>query len=657
MKQNSFLYGAVLKLTREDTLETIECNLRQMRESGLDTVVVWPAVYWWEEKRQGYPFNTGKEVLKLAEKHGISVIMELAGQLPMMEAIPDFLMKDDYYCLDEKGHKCLAYNSFGWLNYLHPEVNALICQNFAETAKAYKDFPALIAYDVFNETAFSSYDDYTLGYFRRWLKEKYSCIDRLNAVWERSYTEFEQVSFAPWMWMSIAPAADFGAFRKDCIKIYLKNWCDAIRAVDSTRPLIADNIGSMITNGAWGYERPQDDFALAEVADEIGMSFYPKQVTATQKPSMRWNVLDAFYAASGRKGFYLSEMQTHIQALFNPTTAVRPLELKQWCYEAYASGIKGLIYWMWRPFTKGLQTAGRGLVDYKNRSTPRLEFASQFADVLGELHTLTPRRSKVGILFDPRCQDFQTFYTKCYKVDQNIYLNSLRGAYDAFFDAGVRADVIRLPEIKAYPLVILSNQIVLDKESAKLLEQYVREGGRLLCDGKIGVVDEYTAMNEQLPGGAFNACMGHEWIDSDYENLDFVLDQNNYEGHYGRELTRVTDGEVLAQFADGAPAVIRKPLGLGEVITVNTYLWYGYKAAKTNANCFARSLAERMDLYEVRVSAPLTARISENEDTCVLFVFNYTNTDVTGRVCGGGFDEEVTVPANDVILLKKEKKQ
>ena len=164
-------------------------------------------------------------------------------------------------------------------------------------------------------------------------------------------------------------------------------------------------------------------------------------------------------------------------------------------------------------------------------------------------------------------------------------------------------------------------------------------------------------MNRQLPGGAFNACMGHEWIDSDYEGPDFVLGQNSYEGYYGRELTRVTDGEVLAHFADGAPAVIRKQLGLGDVITVNTYLWYGYKTAGTNASVYARSLADRMDLYEVRVSAPLKARISENEDTCVLFVFNYTDTDVVGRVCGGGFDEEVTVPAGDVVLLKKEKKQ
>ena len=80
MKRN-FLYGSVIKLTREDTPETIEKNFLQMKDSGFDTVVVWPAAFWWEEKKEGYPFNTGRTVLEIADKIGLGVIMELAGYL------------------------------------------------------------------------------------------------------------------------------------------------------------------------------------------------------------------------------------------------------------------------------------------------------------------------------------------------------------------------------------------------------------------------------------------------------------------------------------------------------------------------------------------------------------------------------------------------
>lgn len=654
--KNKFLYGAVFKLDRQDTLEDIERNFTQMKKSGMDTVVVWPAVYWWEEKKEGYPFNTGRAVLEIAERVGLGVIMEVAGQLPMMEYIPDFQMKDEYYCTDEKGDKRLGYNSFGWLNYFHPEVDALICRNFADTAAAYKDYPALIAYDVFNETAFNSFDCYTLDRFRTWLREKYGSIEKLNDVWERSFTDFSQVSFSPWMWMSIMPAADLGAFRRESVGMVLKSWCVAIRKVDPTRPLIADNIGSMVTNGSgYYYERPQDDYVLSSAVDEVGMSFYPKQVAGCAPPHKRWNTFDAFYGASGRKGFYISEMQTHTQALFNPTTAVRPYELKQWCYEAWASGIKGLIYWMWRPFTKGLQTGGRGLVDYQNKSTPRLEFAEAFSKTLSGIGTLRPERSKVGILYDPLCEDFQVYYTKCYNVDKSIYLNSVCGAYRALLDVGVRSDIIGMEELADYDVVIASNHIVLDEKDAQALEAYIRGGGVLICDGKFGVVDHESMLNSQLPGGSFNSLMGHAFVDVDYEDLDYDWNGKRCKGYYARELTAVTDGEVLASFDDGYPAIIKKFTGEGAVLTVNTNLWYGCNQGSDCAAGFARYLTETYFLCDVTVTAPLKVRVSSNETGIYAFVFNYSDAPVEGILQGKGFNCPVNVAANDVIVIRGEK--
>lgn len=658
--KNEFLYGTVIKLTREDTPETVERNFLQMKEAGFDTVVVWPAAFWWEEKKEGYPFNTGKTVLRIAERLGLGVIMELAGQLPMMEYIPDFKMKDEYYAVDENGHKILKPNSFGYLNYFHPEVNGLICEHFKQAALAYRDHRALIGYDVFNETMFFSYDEYTLERFRLWLKEKYKTVDRLNDVWERTYSDFSEVGYAPWMWMSVMPMADLGAFRKEATGMYLKNWCDAVRAVDAEHKLIADNIGSMITNGTAIYERPQDDYVLKEAVDEIGMSFYPKQEMVCAAPSARWNTFDAFYSASKREGFYVSEMQTHVKALFNPTTCVRPYELKLWCTEALAAGAKGLIYWMWRPFTKGLQTAGRGLVDYKNRETPRLALARELSELFCSTGALKPMRASVGILFDGRCHDLQIGYTKCYGcIDQNIYLSSLCGAYEAMWRAGVRCDIVKLNEIFDYKLIILSNHILIDGVTARALKEYVKRGGTVVCDGKIGIVDDSSMLNESLPGGEFNEAMGCSFIDCDYEGMDFTCNGRMYKGFYGREITEITDGSVLGAFGDGSPAVVEKRYGDGRVITVNTFLWYSESKGrgKDGAEAFAESLADTLGLRDVTVSAPLRVRVSENGEKIFAFVFNYTDKPVSGEIKGYGFDGEVTVSANDVTVLEREKKK
>ena len=591
----------------------------------------------------------------MAHEQGIGVVMELAGQLPQMEYLPDFMMKEDYYCTDEHGHKRVKHNSFGYLNYFHPEVNAHIRRLFADAAKAYSNSPALVAYDIFNETAFNSYDVYTMEEFRIWLKAKYNALSHLCDVWERCYTDWSQVSFTPWMWMSVMPAADFTAFRKEAVGILLRRWGDAIRTVDQKTPLWADNVGSMICNGAGVLERPQDDFVLKEAVDEIGMSFYPKQVSGTKPPAWRWCTFDSYFAASKRQGFLVAEMQTHVQAMFNPTTCVRPYELKQWCYEAVAGGAKGLIYWMWRPFTKGLQTAGRGLVDYKNRSTPRLAFAKEFGKDMRALGGLKPTRGRVGILFDGRCQDLQSYYTKCYKVDQNIYLNSLCGAYDAFFECGVRADIVKIDEIEQYPCVLLSNHILIGEKEASALAAYVQAGGVLIFDGKTGIVDEWSMLNSTLPGGALNGLMGQEFEDSDYEQLDCTCEGTFYGGAYGRELMQITDGEVLGHFADGYPAVVRKKSGKGEIISINTYLWYGYKLGINDAHRFADMLTQRYDLREITVSAPLRARLATDGAHRYAFVFNYSENSVTGRLAGCGFDCEIVVAPHDVVVLKEAK--
>ncbi|MBQ5748812.1 MAG: beta-galactosidase, partial [Oscillospiraceae bacterium] len=467
----NYPYGSVYKVTREDDAATIRRDFEMMRDSGMDTVVIWPPAYYWEEKTKDYPFATGKMILRLAQEIGLQVIMEMAGQLSVFEYIPDCEMKPEYYALTENGTREWAQPSFGFLNYFHPEVKEKICAFYHAAALAYRDEPALLAYDVFNETMFRSFDGYTMDAFRVWLQKKYGTIENLNAVWERTYTDFSQVDYDKHKWMSIMPRADYCAFRKASIGMILDPWCDAIRSVDAVHPLIADNIHSQLAL-CGSYDRPQDDYDLKRHVDEIGMSFYPKGVCGVMAPAMRHQVFSGYYNASQEEGFFISEMQTHIQALFNPTTAVRPWELKQWCYEAYASGAKGLIYWMWRPFSKGLQTMGRGLVDYRGRETPRLSMAKEFGEQFRKYGVLKPVRARVGIVYDPLCEDFQRAYTEAYGVDQQIYLTSIYGAYKMLFDRNIPCDMICMEEIEKYDAIILTNKIVLTCDEAEKLSQY-----------------------------------------------------------------------------------------------------------------------------------------------------------------------------------------
>lgn len=656
MQNNNFLYGSVLKLTRRDTITDIERHFELMRDCGMDTVVVWPSSFWWEEKSENYPFATGKKLLASAEKFGIKVIMELAGQLSVFEYIPDFLMKKEYHPTTAEGHREWGQNSFGFLNYFHPEVNALICEHYRKTAEAYKDCSALYGYDVFNETMFRSFDSYTMAEFRTWLREKYGTIEKLNEVWERTYSDFEQIEYEKWLWMSIMPEADYGAFRKACIGRFMKNWCKTIKDVDSVHTLIADNIHSTISPKC-NYTRPQDDFDLKDTVDKIGMSFYPKQIGGTMENALRHEVFDGFFAASKREGFFVSEMQTHIQAVHNPTTCVRPYELKRWCLESYAAGAKGLIYWMWRPFDKGLQTMGRGLVDYKDRPTERYHLAKELSKTFEKYGTLKPVRGRVGVLYDPLCDDFQRVFAEAYKLDPALYLNSMFGAYKAMFANNCKCDIILFEELESYKCVILSNQLVIDQVRAERLKEYVKNGGVLIIDGRYGLIDDESLRNSELPGGESNILCGVDYLDTDYEGLDFEFEGILVKGYYGRELVKITSGEKLAEFADGYPAVSLVKYGKGEVYTINTYLWYEYaKNDEKSVKAFAEKLVEKFELSPLSVKGNVTVRVSETEDKYIIFVFNYNDNEEYAEIKFGGHLESVTVAPNDSVIIEREKK-
>lgn len=644
------MHGSVLKVTRQDTLQDIERHFNTMKENGLDTAVIWPSSFWWEEKKKGYPFNTGKEILKIAEKVGISIIMELAGQLSAMEYIPDFLMKKEYYAVDNDGNVLWGQSSFGFLNYFHPEVSELICSHFEKTARAYKDFSALYAYDIFNETMFRSFDKYTMAEFQKWLKKKYGTLEKLNDVWERTYSQWEQIDFQSWKWMSIMPEADYADFRKESIGLFVKKWYNSVKSIDTKHLIIADNIHSMVTI-AGNFERPQDDFDLADTVDKIGMSFYPKGVNGCMEPALRWQIFSGFFAASKREGFILSEMQTHTQALFNPMTEVKPYELKQWCLEALSGGADTLIYWMWRPFTKGLQTLGRGLIDHKERPTPRLDVAKEISGIITDIGHIKPMKSEVAVLYDDLSENFQYQYTKAYNVDQNIYLNSIFGAYKVMFDNNIQCDIIKLDEIYNYKLVFLSNYIVIDEHRANVLKKYVENGGIIICDGKFGVCDTYSMLNKNLPGGELYSYVGQDYIDMDFENADFVYNGEKVQGYYGRDLMEQTTGSVLSVFDDGNPAFVKNVVGKGCIISINTHIWYGYaKRCDNSVKNFVLSIFAEFGVDTSYSNSKIKVRNCINENGEYAFLFNYTYE--TQQILLD--NKNITINAHDVKIVKRD---
>lgn len=638
-KQDQFTYGAVLKIEREHTREELRSMLQAMRDAGLNTVVVWPAVYWWEPQGEHYPYQTGRNLLHDAGEVGIQVVMELAGQITALEYAPDFAMKDEYFCVDRKGNRDECSLGYGYLNFNHPEVRQLIRTQYGEAAQAYKDFPSLKGYDIWNETQFTSFDQHTLERFRGWLKNKYQTLDALNASWDRAYRSWEQVRFTQWMWSSVMTFVDYQQFHKDNIGMILREMRAAIEAVDTAHEILADNIHASVTMDHY-YDRPTDDWGVAQEVDQYGISFYPKFLSKFTPPFLRHQTMTGAHSAAPDGRFAISEMQTHHATMFNPEGSVSPQELWQWCWEAVSHGANGLIYWKWNPFRKGVQTFGRGLVDLQGRETPRLETARRLGQVLARepaLLACRPQKPVAAILFDRLNQDFIKAYTVGFGgsvgAPPSLYHDSLMGLYRTLWEHNVPVKFVT-PEDLAdgaandIPLLFVTTQVVLDKARTDALLAYVEQGGVCICDGKLGEVNETGLLNFQIPGEGLSQALGFELLDMEEGDLSIPLPGGmTVLGSLDR-CQMVLDSarvETVASYSDGRPAVLSCAYGKGRLCYISTYLW---AACKKQPQAGAYALVEL--LYGGAL--PCTARCDAPQVSIqrlsgpgvdYLFAFNY----------------------------------
>ncbi len=657
-----FPYGAVLKIQREWTLTEIRKSLRGMRAIGMNHVVVWPAVYWWEDRRgPHYPFQTGRDILRIAESLGIRVTMELEGQITCLEYAPDFLMKDEYFPVDRDGHRLNKGVGYGFLNYNHPEVRMLIHRMFTDTAQQYRGHPALYGYDIYNETKFESFDHHTLQCFREWLEAKYGDIERLNAAWERTYTDWSQIQFCFWMWASVMPTVDFNQFKKANMGLILKDWAAVVKAVDPGIKTIADNVYSTVSMDEH-YALPQDDWNVAASVDEFGISLYPKNDAVGLPPCRRWHTLAGVHSASKAGRFWISELQSHNVGMFNPFSVVRPHELRWWNWEAVAHGAMGIIYWKWDPFIKGIQTLGRGLVDTHGRRTIRANEARAIRKIMAaherDFCRYVPERPKVAILYDPLNHDFTKAYTQTHgqKLSDSIYLDSIAGLYDVLWSENVPADFI-IPEkiiqggLHPYTALFISNQVTLAAGLAAALKSYVRGGGTVVCDGRFGMVDDLGVVQTELPGGDFNALLGFRFEDIEPDGLTIQLQDGpretmTFEGFYERQHLRVRDPKVkvLGRFADRRPAVLERVHGKGRVIFIATCLWYGYRVRPSpGVESFFRQLKDRLHLAVHSINDNrLKFRVMRGDRGVILLVFNYGDTPIDASVSLSGIPDSIT---------------
>ena len=535
-------------------------------------------------------------ILKTAERLGLRVMPTVywSGLLPDYAAAkwPERLSP----ILDEEQRE-------DRLSLADPEVIGLIDYYSKITVKHFKDSPVVIAYNIWDEPhmpGFSMSSGHTDAPFARWFEawglEKYGSAAAWFAQWNdpllnQEYQKFDRPLF---YWYATGHV--------------LEHLNRLVKSIDPVHPTRTHDVGSTVVSGDLSPYK-QDDWTMARVVDEYGLSYYPDiparsaedRPEALAREKALWDTpwtssldLTAAHDAAGGKPFVMPEVETGPQTGFTrygeePGAIYDYNRIHMLAWQMAAHDAKGMYFWRWLPHLDEWQAFGRGLASSDGSLTRRAVAAGEAARALNAEPDLfldsKPLPPQVAVVYDI-AGDLKA---KALGGDWGSFTaRNLIGIYRALWRDQVRVNILDGRQVtgeslRPYKLVIFPFYLCLRQNVAKALEDYVAGGGTVLADARFGIINELDRGYRVNPGLGMASLFGARRHDLVASHNPFPIRVTqaaalgsgvalpaHVEGRVFREelqLEKGSEGRVAAVFEKtDTPAVVVRPSGKGKTI-------------------------------------------------------------------------------------------
>ena len=565
-------YGTVYLIDPELTLQEKRRDLTHISALGFNTVVLWPAVSRWDGDPPGSTaFDSVDDAMDLCAELDLMAILELQGQNTSFQEAPE-CYELPLEALGD-GPRDIRFN--------HPEYLRRTLAYFKEVAEHFKGHPALLAYDIFNEIGNNSTDPATVAEFITFLRDRYGDDIRvLNAAWGSFFGDFDGIAkikprWSQWRWSSAVAGRDWHRFRGQNFVDRMDDWAAAIRDVDSDVVILADILGcDTMHNRASGYFGVHD-WEVTDHVDVLGLSCYGNMLGERwwEVDSWRWAQWwrSALSAARGKQAM-ISEMMTQHRTMFPWEASSMTDQIELWSYQAIFHGIKGLIYWKYRPFRRGLQVSGRGLTDfdaipneYGEQAARVAAFVERHAD---QLAGATPDAAGCAILHD---HNTQTIYESIQNRSPDFYTDAHGGIFKGFWSQSISPMYLRADDLAGgvpewVRILAVPCNVSVSQATADALAAFLDRGGRLLTESRFALLDEDARLWPHVPGGGLAAKLGIEernFTSRFCDALPIGSDAVTFENDFLQYLTMAEDVRILCETVRDVPAATTRKIGPG----------------------------------------------------------------------------------------------
>ena len=153
-----------------------------------------------------------------------------------------------------------------------------------------------------------------------------------------------------------------------------------------------------------------------------------------------------------------------------------------------------------------------------------------------DLWKSSPIKGDIGLVFVPEAEIFNYMQ----QGDTAFYAQSIRGAYQAFFDSNIQPDFVSLDDIGEYKIIYLPYPVMLTSETVAKLRKFVEQGGTLVSEGLPGYFGDHGHVGTVQPNygldEVFGARESHvEFMPDISDQLKFQLKGADLFGRYFRQ--------------------------------------------------------------------------------------------------------------------------
>jgi len=610
--------------------ERLEKDVELMKKAGVTVVRIGESTWSsWEPRDGQFEYGCIDRVVEAMHKAGIKVILGT----PTYSIPPWLYYKHPEILVTHLDGRKATYGIRQNMDITHPAYRFYCERIIRKIISRYKDHPAVIGYQIDNETSpYGAAGPLVQKNFVEYLKKKYRTVDFLNRVW----------GFVYWGqlvqdWDEMPPRdgilnpgykLEWERFQRDRVTDFLAWQAKIVNEYKRKDQFITHDFsgGAHTDIDQWDIARHLDIAAVNPYYD-VQDRLDGHSATFTDD-----------VARSLKMGNFLVT-ETNAQTIgWDSKTQFPPYDgqLRLNVYSHIADGANMVAYWHWHSLHYGQETYWKGILAHDLEPNRVYE---EFARTAAELKRLGPqlanveRRNRAAILFSIDSHHGIQFMPFSDRVN---YQTFVRQFHKTLYDLNVGVDFVTPDsDWSRYSVLLVPPLYVASDATLDKIVKFVGNGGHVIATLKSGFTNEFNTVRHVMMPGPLRQAAGFRY--QEFSNLreplplrddPFRAGQDNRVSEWA-EMLIPESAEALAwydhPFFGRYPAITRNRHGKG------TFTYEGTVLSDALQRAVVLDVLSRAGLAGPDQKLPAAVRVKHGliQGKPVHFYFNYSSREQT----------------------------